>query len=122
MKIKDSIRAKLIIEAERNRLRQQKISLDYQILIRKAKSVEEIMEAKTNYLRETLQNLPLCMTECYFCRLGDYKCEGCLYAAKHGICIEDDSDYKEIATACLKFEILIGKKYHFNEVYEKGGK
>ena len=91
--------------------------------MRKAETVEEIMQLKKDLLILCLEKLPLEDDHCYFCVLQDYKdisdCKGCLYAKVHGYCENINSDYKKVKIAVGKAIDTIEEKYYFGETYDE---
>jgi len=91
--------------------------------MKKAETVEEIMQLKKDLLILCLEKLPLDDIHCYFCILQDYKnnssCKNCLYAKIHGYCDDVKSDYKKVKMAVGKAIDTIEEKYYFGETYDE---
>lgn len=85
--------------------------------MKKAETVEEVMEIKQQILLNWLSWVPLDGGECYFCLETKLKCAECGYAKVHGRCAEKNSDYAEISDALWTLRREILSKYYVGEKY-----
>ena len=86
--------------------------------IERAETVEEVMYWKKWLLTTMLHNLPLAAGHCYFCLKHNMKCDDCEYARIHGVCANEDSDYKKITVGVERLKKTIDMLYYNDEVYE----
>jgi hypothetical protein len=87
-------------------------------LIKRAKTVEDVMEAKAKFLMELVFRLPIGYEACYFCIAVDGYCPKCEYGKIHGACFNNDSDYAKIVMAKSElFKALTN--YYRGETYEE---
>ncbi len=84
--------------------------------IKKAKTVEQLMEYKKIFLAKRVLDLPITKEYCCFCM--NYECNKCPYAKHHGECNVSDSDWQIIYNASYMLYVLISRLYYKGEEYE----
>lgn len=124
MKINNKILQELIKEVEGRQHSAKKIYVDYLAALKGAKSVEELMKAKQDFMLDLINNFPVTKEDDYFC-LSDYDnaanqtCFDCPYGKIHGNCHEASSNY-DIMYDIIKDlrSQIIYKFYKKGEKYE----
>lgn len=91
--------------------------------IKKAETVEEIMQAKQTLLLDMIRFLPLQGNFCYFCIALEKdiiaSCKKCPYAKIHGICDRPDSDFSKIIRVKNDLLSSVENLYYSGEKYDE---
>lgn len=83
--------------------------------MQKAKTFEEFMKAKQALMLNFVSSptgtayCPYCLQNDFPERIYDTACQHCEYGKKHGMCLENGSDYKLLMKAFDELEKQIGK-------------
>lgn len=122
MKPNKEIKKELIQAGKDTKMRYDIICEDYIKSLRLARSVEKIMIAKKRLLMSIVGNLPLGISNCYFCLLKSvrnlgFTCETCQYAKYHGDCGDENGDYHKIQSLNTELRKVV-MEYYRNEKYK----
>ena len=116
MKANKQVQAELIRNLDRWFSDFQK-SIDYFLeQIKKADTVEEIMQVKKDMLINMVNYIPSGRLYCYFCIENDDDCSKCQYGKLHGKC-GANSDYHKIGHDLSKLKDAL-KNYYKGEQYD----
>jgi hypothetical protein len=85
--------------------------------MRNATTVEEIMELKQQMLLNCVDDMPLSSSSCYFCLLN-IDCSKCPYGALHGICAEEESDFRKVCIAKENLKEALYNYHHQDDKYK----
>ena len=125
MKHDPKLKEKLIVNIKE---RKQEYIDNFDLYVKRlgsAKSVEDIMIMKRDFLVNLTCLLPADSSDCYFCLANAIKsdpyvdCDSCEYAKTHGVCHNPTSDWMKQNRAKYRFVSVIRSKYYKGEKYKK---
>ena len=120
MKVDKRIVEKLVRSARKRKSYLNELFVNYINDLRDAKTVEEVLEDKQEFLLNILDAVPLSGSDCYFCILNDGSCKDCEYGKVHKRCIVNErSDYNRIMDNFDRLKDSIYNYYYRDEYYKE---